>query len=38
MKGMMGSITLNSDINMSKRQVKALEAYIQKNIGWASKD
>jgi hypothetical protein len=38
MKGMMGSLTLNSDIKLSKRQVKALEVYIQKNIGWASKD
>jgi ribonuclease HI len=38
LKGMMGSITLSSDIKLTKRQIKALEAHIQKNIGWASKD
>ena len=38
LKSMMGSITLNSDIKLTKRQIRALEALIQKNIGWASKD
>lgn len=38
LKGMVGSMVLNSDIKLSKRQVKAMEAYILKNIEWARKD
>lgn len=35
LKGMVGSMALNSDIKLSKRQVKAMEAYILKNVEWA---
>jgi len=38
LKSLVGSMALNPDIKLSKRQVKAMEAYILKNIEWVRKD
>lgn len=38
LKSMVGSMALNLDIKLSKRQIKAMEEYLKKNIEWASRD